>query len=777
MKENFENLEFNVIKEAVAKNCSFSLGSEYILNETPHFSYLWANRENTRGKEALKLYEAYRTPGFAGVHDISTSIQIIDKGGVVTPQELYQLASFSRACLSIKKYMVESDLTTPSISDLVDSLSSQKKIIAKIEECISAAYEVKDSASSELKSLRRNISQCEQEISKATQDVIARYASILMDTITATRNNRTCVLVKASDKNKIRGFIHGESASGQAVYVEPEVLLRLNNRLQTLIAKEQEEINRILRELCSYVMPETHAYLSDLDTLTILDALFAKAKWAFDRCGVYANIEEKGNRLYFKDARHPLIEEEKVVSNTYEIKEPFHHLLITGSNTGGKTVTLKTIGLFTVLTFAGFPILCEEASVPCFDGVYVDIGDSQSIVESLSTFSAHLSKLAYICEAASDRSLVLLDELGSGTDPSEGECLAIATLDYFREHDIMCIATTHYSKLKEYAKKKEDILLASVAFDMEKMCPTYRYLEGYSGQSNALEIASRYELKKEIIEKAYQLKEENKSDNQKLMEKLDQDFMRIHQKEEELEVLKQQLMKEKEQLKVAQEKFVIQQEKQRKEASLKVEAMIEAAKEKAEAIIEELKDLKQKGTIKEHEIIAIKSKLNTKENEETETEEESVPVFKEKDYVKLKNLGYHGEIVQLKGNRATVFANGMKMNVKVNELEPTQRPKVKKISVHTSKRTSSQSISGECNVIGMRVEEALSVIDKYLDSAMFSKMYTIRLVHGHGTGALRSAIHQYLKRNKHVENYRLGGEGEGGLGATVVTLKHGEKNG
>lgn len=774
MKEKYENLEFNIIKEAVAKNCSFSLGVDYVLNEIPHFNYLWAQRENVRGKEALKLYEAYRTPGFAGVHDISDSIQIIDKGGIVSTMELYQIAAFSRAILGVKKYMVESDLNTPSISDLVDSLSSQKRIIDKIEDCISAAYEVKDSASVELKSIRRGISQCEQEISKSTQEVISKYSSILMDNITATRNNRTCVLVKASDKNKIRGFIHGESASGQAVYIEPEVLLKLNNRLQSLFAKEKDEINRILKELCAFVMPHTHAYLSDLDTLTILDALFAKAKWAFDHCGTYADIEENGNRLYFKDARHPLIDEEKVVANTYEINEPYHHLLITGSNTGGKTVTLKTIGLFTVLTFAGFPVFCEEAVVPWFDGVYVDIGDSQSIVESLSTFSAHLSKLAYICEQASDRSLVLLDELGSGTDPSEGECLAIATLDYFREHNIMCIATTHYSKLKEYAKKKEDILLASVAFDMEKMRPTYKYLEGYSGQSNALEIASRYHLKSDIIEKAYVLKEENKSDNQKLMEKLDEDFMKIHQKNEELESLSKQLEEEKQKFLKMKEQFLEQQEKIQLEAKVKAELMIEEAKEKAETVIDELKQLKN--SAKEHEIIAIKSKLKNNDNDE-EVEEDETYTFKEKDYVKLKKLGYHGEILNIKGNRATVFANGMKMNVKISDLEPTQRPKVKKISTHSSKRTTSQRVSGECNVIGMRVEEALSVIDKYLDSAMFSKMYNIRLIHGHGTGALRSAIHQYLKRNKHVESYRLGGEGEGGLGATVVVLKHGEKNG
>ncbi|NBK97144.1 MAG: endonuclease MutS2 [Erysipelotrichia bacterium] len=773
MKENYTNLEFQSIKEAVAKNCSFSLGVQYILNENAHFNYLWAKRENTRGKEALKLYSAYRSFNFAGVYDITNSIMLIDKGGVVSPQELYQIASFSKAVLHIQKYMQASEIETPAIADLVDSLSTQKNIIAEIEKCISNAYEIMDSASVELKGIRKAITQCDQKIAQTTQSIITKYAGILMDSITATRNNRTCVLVKASDKHKIRGFIHGESASGQAVYVEPEILLQLNNQLQSLQAKEKEEEERILRALCTLIMPQTHAYLSDLDTMTILDALFAKAKWAYERCGVYASIEEKGTRLYFKDARHPLIDEEKVVANTYEIKPPYHHLLITGSNTGGKTVTLKTIGLFTVLTYAGFPVLCEEAIVPFFDGVYVDIGDAQSIVESLSTFSAHLSKLAHICEVASDHSLVLLDELGSGTDPNEGECLAIATLDYFREHNIMCIATTHYSKLKEYAKNKEDILLASVAFDIEKMQPTYRYLEGYSGVSNALEIALRYHLKADIIEKARLLKETNKSESQRLMEKLDEDFMRIHQKEESLQEMQEQLIKQKQQLIDEQKQFTLQKDKILSDAKEQAALMIEEASEKAKQVIRELKQLK--GNVKEHEIIAIKAKL--KQKEEDEVESEVVHQFKEKDYVKLKGLDYHGEIIAMKGNRATVLANGMKMNVKVSELALTHRPNIKKVVSHTSKRTSSSRVSSECNVIGMRVEEALSVIDKYLDSAMYAKMYQVRLVHGHGTGALRKGIHQYLKRNKHVDSYRLGGEGEGGLGATVVSLKHGDKNG
>ncbi len=770
MKENYQSLEFALVKQAVAQNCAFSLGKEYIINEYPHFNQLWVQRELQRGKEALQLYNSYRAPGFGGVSDISGTLKIIDKGGVVDARDLYQIASFARACLGIKKYMSASTLKSEAISDLVDSISQQKNIAQAIENAISAAYEVKDEASTQLKSIRRNIRLCEQEISSQTQAMISRYSSVLMENITATRNGRTCLLVKVSEKGKIKGYVHGESASGQAVYIEPEVLLNLNNRLQTLQGQEKEEVMRILRELCSLVMAQCSSFYSDLDTLTILDALFAKAKWAFDRCGVYASVNEKQRTLYLKDARHPLIDDKKVVSNTYQLSHPYHHMLITGSNTGGKTVTLKTIGLFCVLTYAGFPVLCEEAQLPLIDGVFVDIGDSQSIMESLSTFSAHVSKLASITKQASENSLVLLDELGSGTDPQEGECLAIATLDYFRAHKVMCIATTHYSKLKEYAKKQEDILLASVAFDMEKMQPTYRFMEGFSGQSNALEIASRYDLNDEILNLAYALKESNKSDSQKLIEKLDADAMRIKEEKGQLLLLQEQLAKQQEQLEEAKVKLAQKQEKILFEANAKAQQVIEEAKEKANEVIEQLKAMKS--DVKEHELIAMKAQLK---DDDEEVEEEKVHEFKVNDYVRLKNLGYHGEIISLKGSRATVFANGMKMNVKTNELEYTQRPNVKKVAQHSTRKVASKTVSSECNLIGMHVEEALSLVDKYLDSALLAKMYTIRLVHGHGTGALRSAIHQYLKRNKNVDSYRLGGEGEGGLGATVVTLKRGGK--
>lgn len=773
MSDIFTSLEFDVVKEIVSKHSSFSLGKELLLQQSVLSDALWIERELQRGREALKLYEVYQSPSFAGVRDLRKPFEDISKGRILHPQELYEIAQFARACATFKKYEKDSVLETPYMSDIMDSLSVYPHVVEAIEKCISAQWEVLNSASTELKNIRMNIQLCEADVVKTTQDFISRYGSSLMDTITAIRNGRTCVLVKTSDKNKIKGFVHGESASGQAVYIEPESLLRLNNKRQSLLAQETKEIQRILSELCAIVKPCTQSMLSDLQTITLLDVLFAKARWAFERCGVFATLSKNTQTIYFKDARHPLILEDKVVSNTYRLTNPYQHLLITGSNTGGKTVTLKTIGLFTILTLAGFPVLCEEGEVSCFDGVYVDIGDSQSIVESLSTFSAHLSKLADICQKATPNSLVLLDELGSGTDPQEGECLAIATLEYFKANNIMSIATTHYAKLKEYAKQEKSVLLASVAFDLDKMKPTYQYLEGYSGQSNALEIARRYHLHSEIVDRAYALKQVSKTQEQKLIETLDADLMQVRKQREELAQRLESIGEQEKTLLVQKQQFDKEKQRLLEEAKMTAYQIQEKAKEEAALVIAQLKELKP--NVKEHEIIAIKSQLKGTQEQTVESKQEIN--FKVSDYVTLERLGYHGEILSIKGNRATVFMNGVKMNVKTNELKITQRPIVKSVSAHTSKRASNTTLSRECNVIGMRVEEALQVIDGYLDHALHSKVYQVRLVHGHGTGALRVGIHKYLKNNKLVASYRLGEMGEGGLGATVVTLKNGVSNG
>ena len=769
MEKKYEGLDFDEVKEMIARHCSFSLSKRDIIEKSPKFAYLEAKRDLQRGSEALKLFQHHEAPIFAGVHDFYSVFKDIGRGKVMTTQELYDVATFMGSYQNMLNYKKRIEIDTPMIIDFIDSLSDHRKLKEAIEKKINANYEVRDDATLELASIRKNIHRCEQEITQKTSAIMAQYSSILMDNITATRNNRTTLLVKSADKHKMKGFIHDESASGQAVYIEPEALLVLNNRLQSLRANEKNEVEKILRELCTILVPYVDEMAANLETLTLLDVLFAQAKWAFQKGAVYTSLHKDDRHLYFKEARHPLIDDEKVISNTYEIHNPYQQLLISGSNTGGKTVTLKTIGLFVLMSMSGFPIPCEEAILPMFDEVYVDVGDFQSILESLSTFSAHLSKLAYILDDATTNSLVLLDELGSGTDPNEGECLAIAILDYLKKNHIMSVATTHYSKVKEYAKTQDSILLSSVGFNLETMTPTYKYMEGFSGNSNALEIAKRYHIKEDILTFAYQLKKESTTNQSLLIEKLENERLRLLEQANDLQ-------NEREQLKQGQEKLQKQEQKHQeeyncklKEAGYKANEIIEEAREQAKTVIEELRSMK---VAKEHEYIESLSKLKIEKEEGVE--EETKEVFKLNDYVKVKGLQYQGEIISYKGNKATILTNGIRMNVKISELTHMEKPKLKK-TVNVSTSTTTPRPKMECNVIGMHVSEALGIVQKYLDNALLHKMYNVTIIHGSGTGALRSAIHEFLKKQKYVKDFRLGGGYEGGVGATIVTLKGGNQ--
>lgn len=769
MRDHYESLELDKVKEQVAKHASFSLGKQRIRQSMPCFDSLWVTRELNRVKEAFDLVVRYGNMPFGGIHDISESVEASLKDMTLTPQELRDITNAIRGVEHIQNYMKASEIKTVHIKDLTDSFSEHVRLASEIERCISVNCEVLDHASAELKSIRKSILACNGEISTEVQRFISRNASKLMDTITTVRNDRICVLVKIAEKNSIDGFIHGESASGQTAYVEPRSLLILNNHLQTLKSREQEEIAKILFELSQSVKANGYELLANMETLGILDSIFARALWAKETDGCVAQLATEKDHLYLKQARHPLIDPKKVVANTYEIKEPHHSLLITGSNTGGKTVTLKTIGLFVAMTMCGMAVSAEEAIIPMYDAIYVDIGDEQSIQESLSTFSSHISKMAEICRQADQRSLVLLDELGSGTDPKEGEPLAVAILDYLRKMGAMVVATTHYSALKSYGADNEDILLSSVEFDMEQMKPTYRYIEGISGQSNAFEIARRYGLKESIIAHAKERKEASRSDSEITMEKLEQSLMEVYEQKQQLELrlqdvkqLQETLEKEKQKLEKDRERIL---EKVKEEAKIQ----LETAQEEAQSIIDELKQMRSDA--KPHEITVLQTKMNRlSETKDLAVEEEQQQTFALYDYVKIRKLNYYGEIISINKDKVCVLTNGMKMNTTTKDIEHAQK-QVQKTKKKSYGKSSIRSFSMECNVIGYRVAEAIAIIDKYLDNAVLAKANNVRIIHGMGTGALRKGVHDYLKKNPRVESFHMGGQGEGGLGATIVTLK------
>lgn len=761
--ESYQGLQLEDVLKKVAEYCAFSKGKQVVLETKPTFSPLLIKDRTEKTKEALACTVRYGAMPFEGIKDITTILEVSLKDGILSPYDLYSIVDHQRGVNSISNYMRKLEITTPKLSELCDTLCHYPLLSEKIESCISPYGEVLNHASSHLASIRKRLKSVESELNRMAQSYVSSNSSKLMDTIVASRNGRVVVLAKISEKNALGGLIHGESASGQTAYVEPACLLPLNNEKQSLLSEEQEEVERILFECSQAVKQKAERLLDNLETIAILDSLFAMAQYGKRNDGIVAELSEN-HTLRLVQARHPFVDPLKVVANTYTIEDPIRLLLITGPNTGGKTVSLKILGLFVLMTYCGLPILCESAQIPFFDEVFLDITDDQSIEQSLSTFSAHVSKLALITSKATKKSLVLLDEIGSGTDPKEGESLAIAVLNDLRQKGCMCAATTHFGRLKTYGKKHADILLASVQFDMEKMTPTFRYIEGLTGQSNAFTIAKRFGLKESILKEAENLKKQSRSSEDELIEKLEAQILEADRKNEELNQRLKEVKHLEAELKKEKDAWNMQKENLLDKAELEAQKRVLEIQKEAETYFDELKQMNE---VKPHLYNEFRRKTDELIKTEEEIEEEYE--FSIGDSVSLKNSLQIGKIISSSGNKFIVEVNGMKITAKKDQLRhrkvQQEKPKVKnRTIVHVKPK-----ISMECNLIGLRVDEALPVFEKYMDDAILAGLGMVRIIHGVGTGALRNAIWANLKKRKDVE-YRVGGQGEGGVGATVVTF-------
>ncbi len=768
MEEN-SSLQLNLIKESIAALCSFSLGKEEILRLEPSYDPLLIKRECKRGQEALECCVKMGPCNFYGIKDVLPILKTASRDGICTPIDCVRVADLIRGCSAIVQYFKSCELPVPALRELTDSLVLPLNLMNHIEKCFNPYGEVLDSASGKLKEIRKNLKQVENNLNIAAMRFVQSNSSKLTDSVSTTRNGRVCVLAKSSEKNSLGGFVHGESASGQSAYVEPAALIPLNNQKQSLMAQEEDEIERILFEVSQMIKKEADILEADLNTCAVLDAVFAKAQWGQKRDGCIAHLSE-ADRLYLKKARHPLIDSKKVVSNTYRLESPTRLLLITGPNTGGKTVSLKTIGLFVLMTYCGIPIPCEEAEVPFYDHVYVDIGDDQSIEESLSTFSAHLFKLSNILENATDQSLVLVDEIGSGTDPKEGEALAISILNELRNRGCSTVATTHYGRLKSYGKKHEDILLASVQFDVEKLLPTYRFIEGLTGQSNAFDIARRFHLQESVIKYAVFLKNQAKSEEEILIEKLEKQTLENEQLKEELKNKQNELTQQLETAKKEHAEFEAKKDKLMSEAQKKADEYVEQIKETADEYLAELKE-KSENSIKPNEVIEIKHGLNELLHEEAIEEESDHRPFQIGDAVLVKNSNQVGIILSINRKNVQIDLNNIKITAKLSDLKHTTKKREVIKNRREHKEMKPMSFNTECNIIGCYGEEGVQIIDKYLDDAILAKAKVVKIVHGSGSGALRNAVHNYLKKNKYVISFEIAPNNQGGSGATIVTLR------
>lgn len=766
-EETYDGLQFGEVKQQIAGYASFSLGRQRILNSRPVFARLALQRLLEQLDQAIGLTVHYGRLPMGGVSDVSEAVSRAMREATLTPEELLKIADQSAAVSQILRYMKEAEGEKSQIVELTATLEPHPEVARRILETISRSGEINDNASPKLRSLRRQIHSLQGEIARKLNLFISLHPSWLQDSIVAQRNDRSVVLIKNMYKNTARGLQYGQSASGQATYLEPEEVIPLNNDLQNAVQQQHQEELRILHELSLLVGSCGNSYLANLETLGLLDAIFAKAQWAREHDAVCGTISPDMD-FCLEKARHPLIDPAKVVPNSYHIQAPVTTILITGPNTGGKTVSLKVIGLFTVLQLSGFPLPCESARIPIYDNVFYDIGDNQSIENDLSTFSAHILKLSQICRQATPRSLVILDELGSGTDPVEGQALAYAVLDYFRRKQIYTVATTHFAKLKAYARQYDDVLMASVEFDAKDLKPTYRYRENTIGQSNAFEIAARYGLDESIIEQARQFKQSQQQPQDAVMERLQQQLEAVRRQQEQLSEELAQAETARDQLEQQRRKLQQNEADILSEARRQARQIVRDTQQQSDEIIAELK---QQKNYQVNQVAEIRHRINElAPQEDAQPKEPAGQPLALGDTVRITLTNQIGEIIALDKKSATVLCGATQIKVSPANLVKTRRPAAKKQPAG-SPVVSRGHFNVELNLIGMRVEEAMPLVDKFLDDAILAKAPYVRIIHGVGTGALRSAVWERLKKNPYVKKYELADPAQGGSGATIVTFR------
>lgn len=760
MNETYKRLEFDKICDLVAKHAAFSLGRKRVLESEPSFSRLTTSRDLQRVKAAMSLLIHYGSLSFGGIQDVSGPLARASKDAVLPVEEIVAVGRFMHGSFRLKSQFKNLDNVYESLIDLFESIDVDTYVMNRIDQCFSDQGEVLDRASDALRTIRKSLNAKRQELESKTQEFLSRNKDALVEPVVTLQQGRRTFLVRNGDKNKFDGTIYGHSASGQSVYFEPVSLTRIQHELNQLYANEAEEIERICREVSHDIKGVAGQLQANLNTCAIIDELFAKAEWGKRHDGCVATLSD--SHLNLVKARHPLIDAKEVIANTYTLIPPYRMIIISGPNTGGKSVSLKTMGLAVLMTLCGFPVLAESAEVMFVDQIFVDIGDQQSIEKSLSSFSAHLETMKTVCEHATARSLVLLDELGSQTDPLEGEALSMAILDHFRSVGCFVVATTHFSRLKQYGTQHNEILIASVAFDMETLSPTYRYREHVMGESNALDIASRLGLNQDIVSQARVYKKESTQETDRLLEILE---VRIKENDDlkvMLETERSQFEAEKviadEELKTLRQRLINEKEQW-------LETKNAEFNQSLDVLLEEVSQY-QKTAAKPQEKKRIIQEI---EKSKSIAKVEPINVG---DRVTLINTSQVGVVERIEKTTASVVVGTLSLKVDVSNLQRVAGPVKKKKPnkrAHSVSRIMPQST--ECNIIGMRVAEAMPVMERFIDSCVLNRVNTFRIVHGHGSGALRNAVHDALRRNKHVGSFELAAVNEGGSGATRVVLK------
>ena len=790
-QKSLKVLEYNKIIDLLATKASSSLGLKYIeeLVPKPDYEEVKEMLEETSEAQGILIKRGHVNLG--GIQDISDSVKRAEIGAVLDPGSLLKISDNLRAARNLKRSLTpgeEEDFNYPIIQSLSNALYVYRDIEEKIGNAIISEIEVSDNASPTLRSIRRGILQKNQSIRSKLNSIISSttYQKYLQDAIISVRGDRFVIPVKAEYRSQVSGIIHDQSSSGATLFIEPMSIVEMNNELRKLKLDEQEEIERILAELTKMVGEVAGDILSNQVILGKLDFAFAKGKLSISMKAIEPILNEEKN-INIKNGRHPLLDSDKVVPNNIYLGEDFDTLVITGPNTGGKTVTIKTVGLFALMTQSGLHIPADYGSSMCvYDNVFADIGDEQSIEQSLSTFSSHMTKIVGILDEVTSDSLVIFDELGAGTDPVEGAALAIAILEDVNMAGAKCIATTHYSELKNYALTKDRVENAAVEFDVNTLSPTYKLLIGVPGKSNAFEISKKLGLRDYIIERAKEFINTDNIELEDVLQNVEKNRIKAEQEKEEAEKLKKEIEEVKAEYDRKLEKLAISREKMMEKARAEAFSITRQAKEKADNILKELRSMEMEMASKEKnkKIEALRKELaDSMGNLQPSVKSMIVPKVSNKeikdlkagDEVKVITLNQDGTVVSVdkKKKEAVVQIGIMKMTLPFKALQIAQKDKKSIVTKSTRKIISSKSgsVKSEVDLRGMNLEEAIMEVDKYLDDACVAGLETVTIIHGVGTGVLKKGLQDVLKKNRHVKSQRPGQYGEGGMGVTIVEIK------
>lgn len=781
-------LEYNKIIDLLCEKAGSAPGRMLCEGLKPSSDLSVIQQNQTQTTDALKRIYQKGSISFSGLYDIGASLKRLEIGSVLGTGELLRIDSLLKVALRVKSFSRKEDETLKdSLDEMFENIEPLSNLKNEIERCVLSEDEIADDASANLKNIRRQIKLTNDRIHNQLTSLVNSQSgkTYLQDALITMRDGRYCVPVKQEYRSNVSGIIHDQSASGSTLFIEPAAVVALNNKLRELSAKEADEIQIILANLSALCSDHIYELQSDMDILTQLDFIFAKASLAKDMKATIPIFNNQG-LIHIKQGRHPLLNPKTVVPIDVTLGKDFNLLIVTGPNTGGKTVSLKTVGLLTLMGQAGLHIPAFEGSkLAVFHEVFADIGDEQSIEQSLSTFSSHMVNIVNILKLADKDSLVLFDELGAGTDPVEGAALGISILSFLKNMGARIMATTHYSELKLYALSTKGVQNASCEFDVETLRPTYRLLIGLPGKSNAFAISGKLGIPDFIIEDARSRINEQDEKFEDVLSEIERQRIQIEKDQETIRVYKSQIKSLKKDYEIKSQKLDEQRDKILNKAREEALEVLKEAKETADEAIKNIHKHAKSGNTREMEKSRSRIGANLKKNQMTNTIKSVAPKkeYKPSDFklgtgVKVLSLNLNGTVASLPNadGNLTVKMGILNSKVNIKDLEIIDEPDIKapgltRGSSGKIKMNKSLSVKMELNLIGKTVDEALGELEKYLDDAYLAKLPQVYIIHGKGTGALRSAVQNYLRKCSYVKSFRNGEHGEGGAGATVVEFK------